>query len=117
MALKDKALTFGLAFGVTASTGINGSFGVQLVAITASALRKRDDVQTLIIAIQPAPQPQVILYRNVGSERTPPKRGGTPPEMHGILPETRGAVRSYGVSVRPNLEPYLLQKRQELLAE
>lgn len=119
LTLKDKALTFGLNFGVTSSFGINGSFGVQPVALTASALRKRDDVQTLTIAIQPAPEQQVILVRNVGL-RPPKPPAGPDANTLNVQPSQQPQerpLRPVRVRVRPNLEPLLLQKQRELLGD
>lgn len=109
LSLKDKALTFGLTFGVYWTAGVNGSFGVQPVTISASALRKRDDVQTLTIAIQPAPQRQVIYVQNVGGEAR--KTGSS------LLTGQSITTAPIGIRVRPDLEPLLMQKQRELLGD
>lgn len=109
--LKDKAYAFGLNFGVISKAGVNASFGVQPVSINASALRKRDDVQNLTIAIKPAADREIIYYQEVPTARS---KSNASPEFGG---DGRAAPTRRLVPVRgtPDLGAQLIQKQRELL--
>lgn len=117
LALRDKSYVFGLAFAVTTSGKFNGSFGVHPIGIDAAAARRRDDIQTLTIAIKPKPELEVVRVQiQPAKTRADGSRFSDTFALPGSVDRRAVPVGRY--IYRPvDLGPELDRKRRELLGD
>lgn len=118
LTLRDRSYVFGLVFAVGSNVNASAGFGVQPLGINAEAARKRDDVQTLTIAIKPKPEREIIYIQQVQPARAP---AAPPPAATLAVPSDPkkaappATMRGRYIYKPIDLSPELERKQRELL--